>query len=64
MTLIINRQEYTFETESDTITVDDLIKHLEIYFKVDVEKNGLPVDRIDTIQDGDDIVITRFVGAG
>lgn len=64
MTIIVNGQEVIIDTDSETITVGDLIKHLEINFLVDVEKNGLPADKGVEIADGDDIHMERFVGAG
>ena len=64
MVLNINRQELTIDADSETITVRDLLKYLEINFRVIVEKNGMIADKGDEIGEGDDIQIIRFAGGG
>jgi sulfur carrier protein ThiS len=64
MILNVNRQELNIETVSNTYTIADLLKYLEIDFKVIVEKNGDVADKSELLTDGDDIRIMRFAAGG
>lgn len=64
MVINVNRQELTIDTDSSPFTIGSLLKHLEIEFRVIVEKNGMLADKSDEIADGDDIQIMRFAGGG
>ncbi len=66
MTLVINGDDFTINTESNPFTVADLLKYLEIKSPagLTVEINGETAEKFDKIVDGDMIQITRFIGGG
>jgi sulfur carrier protein ThiS len=64
MNLIVNGRDLTVDTKSNAFTVADLLKHLEIDFWVDVEKNGVEADKTEEVAEGDWINIIRFIRGG
>jgi sulfur carrier protein ThiS len=64
MVIYINRQEFTVDTTSDVYRISDLLKYLEIDFRVIVEKNGEAADKTAEIVEGDEIRIMRFAAGG
>ncbi len=64
MEITVNNQDLNIETGSDVFTIANLLKYLEIDFKVIVEKNGDMADKMDNVVEGDIIRIIRFVGGG
>jgi sulfur carrier protein ThiS len=64
MNIIVNGKDLSIDTNSKPFTVADLLKHLEIDFWVDVEKNGVEAGKMDELAEGDWINIIRFIRGG